>query len=81
MSDVLHWCRELGLVGHVSAMTVAHGGIDMYHDKASKLGPDPLREDADKEVRWHICLLLYRHSGSTHTVWGCVHVHHVVLVR
>ncbi len=33
-------------------MTVAHGPLSLYHDKISKLGPDPLREDADKEALW-----------------------------
>jgi formamidopyrimidine-DNA glycosylase len=25
---------------------------DFYHEKIAKLGPDPLREDADKELLW-----------------------------
>ena len=46
------WCvsRELGLTVLLSAMTVEHGGMELYHEKIAKLGPDPLREDADKEV-------------------------------
>lgn len=40
------------LVAHLSAMTVQHGGLGLYHEKASKLGPDPLREDADVELLW-----------------------------
>ena len=43
--------RELGLVAHLSAMTVAYGGLSLYAAKSAQLGPDPLREDADKEVR------------------------------
>lgn len=31
-------------------MTVEHGGPELYGSWAAKLGPDPLREDADKEV-------------------------------
>lgn len=33
--------------GHLSAMTVKHGGIDLFESKMAELGPDPLREDAD----------------------------------
>ena len=45
--------KELGLVCHLSAMTVAHGPApDLFNEKAAKLGPDPLREDADKEALW-----------------------------
>ncbi|KAI8465749.1 MAG: hypothetical protein J3K34DRAFT_435962, partial [Monoraphidium minutum] len=40
------------LVAHLSAMTVAHGGLELYESKSSKLGPDPLREDADPELLW-----------------------------
>ncbi len=41
--------EELGLVCHLSAMTVAHGpSPDLYDEKSAKLGPDPLREDADQ---------------------------------
>jgi hypothetical protein len=32
-------------------MTVEYGGLSLYRSCAAKLGPDPLREDADKEVR------------------------------
>lgn len=35
--------------GHVSAMTVDFGGIDLYETKKAELGPDPLRDDADPE--------------------------------
>jgi formamidopyrimidine-DNA glycosylase len=40
------------LGGHLSAMTVQHGGIDLYHAKVTDLGADPLREDADPELLW-----------------------------
>ncbi len=43
--------QELGVVAHLSAMTVDHGSLELYRRKATALGPDPLREDADKEVR------------------------------
>ncbi|GFH23629.1 uncharacterized protein HaLaN_21269, partial [Haematococcus lacustris] len=33
-------------------MTVDWGGLDLYSHWAAQLGPDPLREDADKEVLW-----------------------------
>ena len=37
-----------GLVLHLSAMTVQHGGVDdLYAPKCAKLGADPLRADAD----------------------------------
>lgn len=43
--------RQL-LGGHLSAMTVQHGGLDLYQRKAAELGADPLREDADPEWLW-----------------------------
>ena len=43
-----------GLVGHVSAMTVQHGPLQLYHDKVSKLGDDPLRDDANPDTVWEI---------------------------
>ncbi|KAG2430005.1 hypothetical protein HYH02_013833 [Chlamydomonas schloesseri] len=48
--ELLH--KGAGLVAHLSAMTVAHGGPAFYVTKAAALGQDPLREDADKEVLW-----------------------------
>ncbi|KAK9867483.1 hypothetical protein WJX84_001802 [Apatococcus fuscideae] len=42
----------MGLTLHLSAMTVAHGGMDLYEARKAKLGPDPLREDADVEKVW-----------------------------
>uniref|UniRef100_A0A1D1ZV89 DNA-(apurinic or apyrimidinic site) lyase n=1 Tax=Auxenochlorella protothecoides TaxID=3075 RepID=A0A1D1ZV89_AUXPR len=44
--------QEAGTVSHLSAMTVLHGSRDLYDAKRSKLGPDPLREDADEELVW-----------------------------
>ena len=41
-----------GLVSHVSAMTVQHGGHDLYTSKRSKLGHDGLRTDADPDELW-----------------------------
>jgi len=41
-----------GIVADLSAMTVRHGGMEMYHEKRLKLGEDPLREDADPERLW-----------------------------
>ena len=43
---------EQGLTADLSAMTVNHGGMSLYNDKRSKLGQDPLREDADVELLW-----------------------------
>lgn len=40
--------REPKIVAHLSAMTVEHGTVaKMYTPFTEKLGPDPLREDAD----------------------------------
>lgn len=36
-----------GLAAHLSAMTVQHGGPDLYASKKGALGEDPLRPDAD----------------------------------
>ena len=44
--------KELGTVTQLSAQLLQHGGLDYYAEKAAKLGPDPLREDADKEKVW-----------------------------
>eukprot|EP00873_Tetraselmis_striata_P021370 jgi/Tetstr1/441634/TSEL_029860.t1 len=44
--------QEAKLMAHLSAMTVQHGGIGLYEEKFASLGPDPLREDADKERFW-----------------------------
>eukprot|EP00931_Biecheleriopsis_adriatica_P123238 TRINITY_DN98281_c0_g1_i1.p1 TRINITY_DN98281_c0_g1~~TRINITY_DN98281_c0_g1_i1.p1 ORF type:complete len:339 (-),score=68.41 TRINITY_DN98281_c0_g1_i1:20-1036(-) len=41
--------RGTKLVAHLSAMTVVHGALSKYSALAGKLGPDPLREDADPE--------------------------------
>jgi len=41
-----------GIIADLSAMTVQHGGMELYHEKRSKLGEDPLREDADPERLW-----------------------------
>ena len=35
--------------GHVSAMTVNIGTMELYEEKEAELGPDPLRPDADPE--------------------------------
>ncbi|GIL52279.1 hypothetical protein Vafri_8173 [Volvox africanus] len=48
--ELIH--KDLGLVAHLSAMTVTHGSLALYKSKAAQLGPDPLREDADKELLW-----------------------------
>eukprot|EP00793_Prasinoderma_coloniale_P005378 PRCOL_00004786-RA len=36
-----------GLIAHLSAMTVQHGGIELFHERRAALGEDPLRDDAD----------------------------------
>jgi formamidopyrimidine-DNA glycosylase len=40
------------VVTHLSAMTVEHGGPGLLAAALAALGPDPLREDADKERFW-----------------------------
>ena len=42
-----------GIVADLSAMTVQHGGMELYNEKRSKLGEDPLRDDADPERLWN----------------------------
>ena len=41
-----------GVAAHVSAMTVDHGGLELYAARTAKLGEDPLRADADPERLW-----------------------------
>lgn len=41
------------LVAQLTAMTCMLGGPELYAEKKDKLGPDPLREDADKERFWN----------------------------
>lgn len=40
------------IVAHLSATLCKHGNIEFYRDKVERLGPDPLRKDADKEIFW-----------------------------
>mmetsp|Transcript_35006 Transcript_35006/g.88202 ORF Transcript_35006/g.88202 Transcript_35006/m.88202 type:complete len:347 (+) Transcript_35006:63-1103(+) len=45
------------VVAHLSAMTVQHGApAALYATLAAKLGPDPLREDADPEALMEKCV-------------------------
>ena len=41
-----------GLVSHLSAMTVDHGGPELFEKKRRALGHDPLRSDANPEALW-----------------------------
>lgn len=41
-----------GIVADLSAMTVQHGGIELYRHKLAKLGEDPLRKDACPDALW-----------------------------
>ncbi|KAL3930786.1 MAG: hypothetical protein SGBAC_011611 [Bacillariaceae sp.] len=41
-----------GIVADLSAMTVQHGGLELYRTKLAKLGEDPLREDANPDALW-----------------------------
>lgn len=44
--------KDINISASLSAMTCVHGGPDLYESKYNALGPDPLREDADKERLW-----------------------------
>lgn len=44
--------KERNLTASLSAMTCVHGGLELFEGKLEALGPDPLREDADKERLW-----------------------------
>jgi formamidopyrimidine-DNA glycosylase len=46
--------RGHGLVGHLSAMTVQHGGNELWEAKRSALGEDPVRDDAVASRAWEI---------------------------
>ncbi|CAJ1949498.1 unnamed protein product [Cylindrotheca closterium] len=41
-----------GTVADLSAMTVQHGGLELYRTKLAKLGEDPLRKDANPATLW-----------------------------
>jgi formamidopyrimidine-DNA glycosylase len=41
-----------GIIADLSAMTLQHGGMELYTSKRSKLGEDPLRDDADPAKLW-----------------------------
>ena len=43
---------EDGIVADLSAMTVAHGTMDLYETKRAVLGQDPLRDDCDPQALW-----------------------------
>lgn len=43
------------ITAHLSAMTVQHGGMELFEGKRAGLGEDPLRDDADKEILWAKC--------------------------
>ncbi|GAQ78620.1 putative DNA glycosylase [Klebsormidium nitens] len=44
--------REAKIGAHLSAMFCNYGPPEFYDQKLALLGPDPLRDDADKEVVW-----------------------------
>jgi formamidopyrimidine-DNA glycosylase len=41
-----------GIIADLTAMTLQHGGMELYTCKRSKLGEDPLRDDADPDKLW-----------------------------
>ena len=47
--------EEEGIYALLSAMTVQHGGMDLFRKLRSKLGQDPLREDACFSTLWDLC--------------------------
>lgn len=46
--------RGHGLVGHLSAMTVQHGGDELWEAKKLSLGEDPVRDDAVAARAWEV---------------------------
>jgi hypothetical protein len=44
--------QEAQIGAHLSAMFCNYGPPKFYDQKLALLGPDPLREDADKELVW-----------------------------
>jgi len=44
--------KEEGFVAHLSASLCVHCNLETYRISIAELGPDPLRQDADKEVVW-----------------------------
>jgi hypothetical protein len=61
---VLHGL-DIDIGAHLSAMTVEHGNLEQYKIWSSKLGPDPLRPDADFERLWNACGLSGCRGGNT----------------
>lgn len=55
--------HELGLEAHLGAMTCEHGGPELFANGQARLGPDPLREDADPEVFYANCRASKRSIG------------------
>ncbi|BBN11898.1 hypothetical protein MPTK1_5g15710 [Marchantia polymorpha subsp. ruderalis] len=41
------------VVAHLSSSVCVHGGMELYRKRLTELGPDPLRDDADKEIAWN----------------------------
>jgi len=56
---------EENITADLSAMTVIYGtGMDLYNTKRSKLGEDPLRDDADPERLWERVKISKRSIGA-----------------
>ena len=53
------------IIAHLSAMTCESGTLEDYDRWSAKLGPDPLREDADFERLWNTCGLPNCRAGKT----------------
>ena len=58
-----------GLVAQLSAMTVDHGGPELFAEKVAKLGQDALRSDADPEKLWERV-----HKSNKSREWPCLSV-------
>lgn len=56
----------------LSAMTCAHGPLDLYLTKSAALGPDPLREDADAERLWRSMQSTRKAVGQVLMAQECV---------
>ncbi|KAG6549538.1 hypothetical protein Mapa_008919 [Marchantia paleacea] len=41
------------VVAHLSSSVCVHGDMELYRKRLTELGPDPLRDDTDKEITWN----------------------------
>ncbi|OAE23922.1 hypothetical protein AXG93_1217s1340 [Marchantia polymorpha subsp. ruderalis] len=53
------------VVAHLSSSVCVHGGMELYRKRLTELGPDPLRDDADKEIAWNKMQRFFLYVEST----------------